>query len=185
MNTKHIAKSSWIALAIAILSWSGVAFFAFFLVQMQAEHSANIAEAAAASTQEGQSAQLRALARETEDDRVALNSATNVDLLTAVNTIEAVNASGTSARVTNAQPIKSSGKASVQQVNIVELNIETDGDFSSVMKVVQMLEALPLATMVQEVDLNRKQSVSVGKNPPAQWSANIRLRFYTTAALSS
>jgi hypothetical protein len=185
MNAKQITTGSWVALVIAVLSWCGVAYFTYVLVQMQAEHSANVADAAVANMQEGQSAQLRALARETEDDRAALISATNIDLITAVNSIESLNASSTPVQVTSAQPIKSNNKSGAQPVNVVDLTVETDGQFSSVMRVVQMLETLPLATVVQEVDINRKESVTTGKNAPSAWSANVRLRFYTTAALSS
>lgn len=182
---KNTTVGSWVALFLAVLSWIGAGYFLMLVFQMQAEHAQYVSAAAAASLQEGQAAQLHVLARDTEEDRATLLEATNIDVLSAVNLIESVSASGTPVHVTSAQPVKSGAKSGAQQVNVVDLSVHTEGPFSSVMRVAQMLEALPLTTSVQELDFSHAQVDRDAKNNSDPWSLSIRLRFYTTAALSS
>jgi len=184
MNTNRIVIRSWITLAIAIFAWCAVGYFIFVVFQMQAEHAQYVTDAAAANLEEGQAAQLRALARETESDRTALVNASNIDVLTAVNQIESVHASGTAVHVTSANPIKASGK-NAPQLNAIDLTAHADGTFSSVMHVAQTLETLPLSTIVQEIDLSRSSIDLNAKNQQSQWSLDVRVRFYTSAALST
>src|SRR4051812_28752683 len=101
MKKNATTAGSWIALIIAVFSWVGVGYFVVTVLQMESEHALYVSDAAAASLHEGQAAQLRALARETEEDRATLEDMTNVDLLTAVNLIESVSASGTPVHVTS------------------------------------------------------------------------------------
>jgi len=172
-------------LLVALLSWRGVFFFIYVVLQMQSERAAYVADAAAANLQEGQAAQLHALARETMEDRATLGSAANVDVLSAVNTIESVNASGTPVHVTNAQTVKLSAKGSTQQVNVVDLTVHSEGSFPSLMRTMQLLETLPLSTTIQQADLSRAPIDPNTKNVPVSWNLNVRLRFYTTTALST
>jgi hypothetical protein len=173
------------ALGIAIISWCAVAFFLFVIVQMQSERAQYIEDAAAANLQQGQTAQLRILARETESDRASLDAIANVDVVSAVNFIESVQASGTVVHVTEAQPVKIAVKANTQQMNVIDLSTHAEGSFSSLMRVAQLLETLPLATTVQEVDVSRAPVNPGAKSTAATWSLNMRLRFYTTATLST
>jgi hypothetical protein len=185
MKNSSLTSASWIALLIAILSWGAVAFFLSFVLQMQSERAEYVANASQNNVQEGQATQLRVLARETEDERAALTDATNVDVLSAVNRIESVNASGTAVQVVSAQPVKTSAKATSQQMNVVDLTARAEGSFSSVTRVMQMLETLPLTTTVQEIDMNHAPIDPNAKNNSDTWTLKIRLRFYTTAALST
>lgn len=175
---------SWASLLIAILAWIAAGYFLMTVLQMQSEREAYLADAAAANIQEGQAAQLRVAARETEADRATLDRIANTDVLVAVNAIESVNASGTVARVTSAQPVKANPKAGTQ-LNIVDLSVHADGPFSSLMHIVQLLETLPFATSVQELDLSTVQADKTQKNTSNAWSLNMRLRFYTSATLST
>jgi len=184
MNTRYVGFASWISLVVAILSWCGVGFLLFTVFQMQSERAAYMADIAASNLQEGQAAQLRILARETEPDRQSLDTIADVDLLSAVNLIESVNATGTSVHVTSAQPVKTAPKGS-QQISQVDLTANAQGSFASVMRIARMLETLPLATTVQEMDISRAPVDPNAKSAAATWSLNVRLSFYTTSALSS
>ena len=183
MHTSLIIRS-WVTLLIAILAWCGVGAFAMWLLQMQAERSAYIAEAAAVNLQQGQAAQLRALARETMDSRASLEKATNVDLLSAVTLIESVHASSTSVHVVGAQGTKTVVKGQTQ-LNTVDLTVRAEGPFLSLVHIMQMLESLPLSTSVQQINLYRIPVDPNAKNTTTVWSLDVRLRFYTTASLST
>jgi hypothetical protein len=185
MRTKYLTASSWTALCIAIFSWCAAAFFLYTVLQMQSERAQSAEDAAAANLQAGQAAQLRILARETETDRTSLENASNVDVLSAVNVIESVSASGTAVHVTTAQPVRTAAKGSSQQLNTMDLTAHAEGPFASVMHIEQMLETLPLATSIQEIDISRAPVDLGAKNSAETWSLNVRLRFYTTATLST
>src|SRR4051812_48880541 len=109
MQISFVARS-WSMLVIAILSWCGVTFFIIALLQMQSERQKYAADAAVANLQQGQVAQLRVLARETETDRNVIENNASTDVLSAVNLIESISASGTPVHITSAQAVKVSAK---------------------------------------------------------------------------
>lgn len=185
MYTSFIIRS-WILFTVAILSWCGVFFFIFTLLGMQSERAQYASDAAAANLQQGQAAQLRVLARETEEDRRTLASVSNVDLLSAINLIESVDASGTPVQVTSAQAAKAvPAKNAALQINVVDLTAHAEGTFSSLVHIMETLETLPLATTVQQVDLTRGAVDPNAKNAQTPWQLNVKLRFYTTATIST
>src|SRR5262249_42228050 len=111
--------------------------------------------------------------------------ASSVDLLTAVNLIESISASSTSVHVVNAQTVRAPSKGNTQQMNIVDLTTHAEGSFSSLMYIAQLMETLPLAATILEVDFSRPPVDPNAKNAAATWQLNVKLRFYTTATLST
>src|SRR5260221_194559 len=114
MRSGSLVFSSWFMLVLAMVSWAGGAYFFVTLWQMHTERAAYAAEAAMSNLQQGQAAQLRALVRETSDERAALSQAAGVDVLSAVNLIESTSASGTPVHVVNASAVKTPSKTTSQ-----------------------------------------------------------------------
>ena len=186
MKANPLVTGSWAALVGVVLVWCGVSFLTYQLIQMQSERTTYLNNAAATTLQQGQTARLRALVRETESDRDALASVSAVDVLAAVNAIESVNSSGVPVKVIDAQAEKSAtAKTSTSTVNSVILNVRAEGPFSAIMNIVQMLETLPLDTTIQALSIGRSSVDPSAKNSTATWSLNVRLRFLTSTALSS
>jgi len=185
MHNKSLVINSSVALIFAILAWCAAGYFFYVVMQMQAERAAYAADAATVNLEEGQAAQLHAVARQTVADRATLDATANVDLLSAVNLIESVSASGTPVHVISAQTVRAALKNSPQQINVVDLIAQAQGNFASVVRVMRMLETLPLTTTVQEVDLTRPSVDLDSKYKPETWTLNVHLRFYTTATLST
>lgn len=165
--------------------WAGTIYFVVVLLQMEGERAKYAAEAAEANLQQGQAAQLRVLARETQQVRSTLDKISNIDVLSAVNLIESIGTPNTSVRVESAQAVKTATKAGSNQMNVVDLYARTEGSFSYVMKVIQALENIPLPATIQQVDLSRSPVDSNAKTKNEAWQLNVRLRFYTTSTLST
>jgi hypothetical protein len=185
MRSNSLQIRSWTFLLVATLMWAGTIYFIVVLVQMEGERARYAAEAAEANVQQGQAAQLRVLARETQQERSALEKISNIDVLSAVNLIESIGASSTSVRVESAHAVKTTAKAGANQMNVVDLYARTEGSFSYVMNVIKALENIPLPAAIQQVDLSHSPIESNSKLKNDIWQLNIRLRFYTTSTLST
>jgi hypothetical protein len=177
---------SWLALAAALLTWVGVVFFALQIIEMQNERAAYVSLMTEANLQEGQAAQLHALARETADDRQALTRISSVNVLAAVNLIESVRSGSAKVSVTGAQPEKSiPARGDAPPINVISLFLHTEGSFSDTMRILQLIESLPLATTVQSVNIARPAVDTSPTSAAAKWSLDARLRFFTTSQLPS
>ena len=184
MSNNSLQVRSWIFLLVAALMWAGTIYFIVVLLQMEGERAKYAAEAAEANVQQGQAAQLRVLARETQQARSVLDQISNIDVLSAVNLIESISASDGSVRVESAQAVKTATKAGTNQMNVVDLYARTEGSFSYVMKVIKALENVPLPAAIQQIDLSHIPVDSNTRTKNDTWQLNIRLRFYTTSTLS-
>lgn len=185
MNKRTLVSSSWILLVLAVVLWAGTGYFAWVVLGMQADHARYVGNVQAQSNQETQSAQVRSLARETAADREVLEQSANVDLLSAVNAIESIGDTiGVKVHVSDAQTEKTiTGKAGTLPVNAVNLSIDAEGGFASMMRVFEMIETLPFSATVEQMSLSRGQQADTGKNIP--WNLMIKLHVLTTATISS
>jgi hypothetical protein len=184
MGNRTLIIRSWIALAVALLLWGGTGVFAWQLMEMETQRAAYISDVAAATLEQGQAAQLRALARDTLLEREVIVRAGEVDVLAAVNMIESVKSGNVPVKVTGAQTEKVAPEGNRNTASSVMLLAHAEGPFSSLMHILQMLETLPLLTTVQAVEISRPSVDSTGKNNDSIWVLNVRLRFLTTADLS-
>ncbi len=186
MTNRSLLVKSWVVLLAAIASWGGVGIFSWQLQAMQSEHARFATEAAAANLEQGEAALRHALVRDTIVERAALERATGLDVLAAVNTIESVISNDVAVQVTGAQTEKSiPTKEGVPPINVVTLIAHAEGSFSALMHILQMIETLPLATTVLSVEFSRVPVDSQAKFTEAPWALTVRLRFLTTTALSS
>lgn len=185
MRPRSLISASWSLLAVALVLWTATGYFAWVVLGMQAEHARYVGSAQERTDQETQSAQARSLARETATDRDILEKSSNIDVLTAVNTIESIgDSTGASVRVRDAQAEKSiAGRAGTLPVNAVNLSIESEGTFASIMRVLKMLETLPFSASIRQVSLGRAQPTESGKT--IQWTMSVLVRVLTTATISS
>jgi hypothetical protein len=187
MNNHSLVLKSWIVLAVAVVSWVGVVLFAAYLYTLESERIAYSEEVAAANVQEGQAALLHALARDTSADRAMLDTVTSVDVISAVNKIEAVRSGGVQMRITGAQAEKAQlGKnGAPATINPVILTAHAEGSFVELLHMIDLLETLPLAISIQSLDVGFSGAEPANPKLPRQWALDVRMRLLTSAPLPS
>ena len=186
MNKKQLGLPIAMLL-VAIAAWVGVAYLAWSVYTMQANRGTLIRRSEQVATLKTIAARMHAVLQETVADRSALVTASKVDVLSVVNAIESVGMiAKVKLQVNGAQPgPEISGKNGSVSIRPINFAIQTDGSFSSVMYVVQLLEALPFPTTITQLEIARSQLEEQGKNTSAPWHVNISLRLLTTAEISS
>ena len=118
--------------------------------------------------------------------KTALDTATNVDLLTAINRIESAGKPVNVALHVRDASSESFGKESKGPIHAIAFAVEADGTYSGIIKTVQLLESLPLPITVEQYDLSLTPVANSGGVPSrTPWHISIRVRLLTTSNIIS
>ncbi|MDP2665417.1 MAG: hypothetical protein Q8P23_02065, partial [bacterium] len=99
---------------------------------------------------------LRTLARDTKDLRDELQRILAVDVLSAVDTIEGVGAiTGADIRIGAAVPEVETSEGDSADVEVVGFLVEGEGSLNELLRTISLFETLPLASVVQSVEIER------------------------------
>lgn len=185
MRPSSLISGSWVALVLAVIAWGGAGYFIWSVLGLQQAHDQYVGNAQAATIEQTQSAQVRSIARETINERAALERVASIELLAAVNMIESIgDTAGVKVQVRDAQTEKTIvGKAGTPPINVVNLSVQTQGSYATVMRVFEMMETLPIPVVVQRASFIRSQAADSGK--AVLWNLDVGLKLFTTATISS
>ena len=178
-------RNTYIAFALTIvgmISWCALGYFALSIGGVADTRLAEIDAAQQLLTQQNASIRMHAIAQETAADRTKLERLLAPDIVSIVGTLRGVGkAAGVSVHLGAAVPgavfAPTQDGLSVQTVGFA---LEAEGPFSSLMRTLELVEALPLASSIERLDIQRSPG-STG----APWHMDIFLRVLTTSAISS
>jgi len=179
MQRMSIKYLSYLALLGALLLWSGVAYFAWAISGEEAKRSERIANLEQESIQQSASLKLHALARDTKEDREALESITLVGINSILDGIEGV---ARDARIPIEIGQASAASDSATPLHTTSLTVDASGSFSQVTHAVALLEAFPVPSTIDQVQLERIENAD---NKKAAWRAVVRMRVFTTGEIAS
>ncbi len=187
MNRNTMTLVSWISVAAAVCAWAGVIFFVIYVLHLKADRVAYLGSVDQSTAKQSAAARTHVFARDTTEERASLEKSTNVDVLSVVNLIESVGvAAGVKVQVSDVQNESTiPGKNGAPAFNAIGLGIQAQGSFSSLMRVAEMLESLPLPSSIEQLDIGRAQ---LGADPASDgtvpWQLNVRVKLLTTASVS-
>jgi hypothetical protein len=152
---KNLSLISWIAFAVAVCAWAGVGFFAWSIQGEESDRATALANAQQSSTAEFSSARMHAMAQDSAPERTALEGLLAGDVVTIVNMLEALGTtSGAKLKLSGALPETApAGLPAGSSIQAVGFAIEADGKFAALMRVVQLLETLPVPSSVVRLDM--------------------------------
>ncbi len=178
---------SWVALVGVLCVWAGVVLFAWYVFQLHTARVAYVSSVGLSTTKQIVAARMHVLARETSGERAALEGSENADVLSVVSVIESTGtAAGVKVQVSDVQTVRTvPGKGGAPAFNVIGFQIQSQGSFSSMMQVAEMLESLPLPTDIDQLDLGRSPIRNDPESAKALWHLNIHLKLVTTASVSS
>jgi len=184
---RRISFIAWFVLTLGVLAWVGVYYFADTISQEKGERAGILANAQQSSTLQAAAARTHSLVAGTVSERQALSGLFPTDVTSIAGAIaEAGKSAGVALQLSNAMP-EASGAANSSgpsPVNAVDFDVEGQGSFASLMRALALLEALPIPTSIQRLDIGNTPSAD-GTTPTSLWHMSVSIRALTTALVSS
>ena len=171
MNTIKKSKFTWAAFAIAIIEWSGVAYFARLIMEMQREDVASIAGMTVENDKRVADAYLHSTLQNTKEQREALDALIETDIVSIVNMLDRVGREvGTTVKINSTQPESSTSGS----IRALVFTIYTEGTFTQIERATELFETLPIPSTVRQFEMT---------HDPDGWSLNAQVRVLTTATI--
>ena len=152
---KNLSLISWIVFALALCAWVGVGFFALRIQTAESDYASALANAQQSSTAQYSSVRMHAMAQDTTPERTALEQLLASDVVSVVTLLEGVGkTAGTTLKLSGALPeTPPAGLPQGSPIQAVGFAVEADGKFAALMRVVQLLENLPVPSSVVRLDV--------------------------------
>lgn len=178
---RSIQIFAYIVFAFALTFAVGVYFASSSVRQSAVALSATALNAQAQQDRLAYQKRISALAKDTQEERAAIESLVSFDIVSIVNKIEAAGKPlGLTVTVNDAQASGAQQDlANGDSLRAVTFLVQSEGSYASLMKLETLFENLPLASSVESVELQKLQ------DPKTPWHLTARIRVYTTAAISS
>ena len=123
--------------------------------------------------------------RDSSSEQEVLETLARTDVLTAAEAIEAAGkAAGAKVTVRGATAASLSGVAknqALKDLRAVELSVDAEGRFQSLMKAAALFEALPFLSSVKSLEIEDKAAGAYGKKSTDVWRMVARIRIITTS----
>ncbi len=157
-TTKYVA---WLMLALAIAAWAGVGLLEWAIVRDRTAFAEGRLAAREQALQYETAARTHAMVQGTERERARLESMAQVGVVGAADIIEeAGKISGVRITIGGATPENALVKAPGIPVQGVGFAVNGEGNFSTLVRALQLFEALPLPSVVRRYELERSGSSS-------------------------
>jgi|SRR3989344_995946 len=182
----HISYLSWGALVASLLAWGCVAWFALIIADVGAARASSQNSAQQTSAKQTASLRTHSLAIETSGARAQLEAIAGMDIVSIVDTINAVGKDA-GVHIQIGQALSTPGDKGGSPVRAVSFIVGAEGDFASVMQAASLLATLPIPSVVDQLDFEhiRDLSGAAASGKKAPWRLNAHVRFLTTADTSS
>ncbi len=169
----------------ALCAWSGVAFFALSIQNMTARAVQIQGSVHAANTKQTTALKTRLLAKDIAPERAQLETFFKTDPLFLASLIkQAGKDAGVVVEVQNASlegvPSSASASSKTPRASTVSFALESTADFADLINTVAFLEALPMPSSVQDIDIKR-----VSDSRETQWRMGVHMRVLTASQISS
>jgi len=183
MLKKYSAYLSSIALLTAVLVWFAVGLLARTVYVEKQARASNDFNTGYMSAAQDASLRLRALARDTREERALLDRIAGADITHIVDTIErAGRDAGVALEI--GQALSAPSGDTPNPANAVSFFVSAEGTFAAVMRAARLLASLPLPALIEEVQFERI-AAAPGRGGAAKWQLGVRIRFFTTSDISS
>lgn len=181
MNESLLRYGAWGVLFAALLGWAGVGLFAWAIARDESVRTENIRSAREDSARHEVAVRLHALAADTERERARLRGLLDVDVLSAVDTLEAAaKAAKVRIQLSDAQADSAGAQSGRSNVKAIGFVVSGEGSYAALSRLLALFETLPLASSLPRFDL---EHIAGGSGGP--WRLNAYIRVLTTADISS
>jgi len=173
------------ALILAVLAWTGAVLFYQNIGAAEVARVTDIQNSQQSSTQQGALLRMHAIAQDTTQDRAQLDQLLSTGVGSVATMLRGVGkATKVDVKLSDAISEASPPPApSGPQIEAVGFALQGEGSFAALMRTEQLLENLPLASVVKRFDIQRSQVPGgVGSDV---WHMSVYIIVYTTSDISS
>ncbi len=185
MKSRLLTIGAWGGLIAAILLWGAYGYLARELSVLQVVHTAEALDFEQNEERARAAARLHSLVRDTEGEREILEDLARTDVLVAVEAIEAAGkAAGASVTVRGATAASLNGASkskTIKDLRAVEILVDAEGKFQSLIKAASLFEALPFLSSVDRLQFEESPPLLSGKKSADAWRMMARIRVITTS----
>ncbi len=147
MNSRSIALSAWISLALAVLAWAGLGFFAWTIQQDQESRAGALSFVQASASKQAGAIRDHALISDTVQERQRLAQLGRPDVLSVADLIDtAGKAAGVDIHL---------GGASPKGTSAIAFTLDADAKFPNLMRAISLLGTLPVSSSITRLDIER------------------------------
>ncbi len=172
-----ITYLTWPLFSLALLAWTGVALFAWTIRSDEADHMLRAQTLQEYESKETTAMRLHSIAQDTKEERAKLESIVRMDVVSIVNLIESTGkAAGVNVTVSNVIPEGEAGSGLVATGFVIEAR----GRFSTLMRVVQLFESIPISSTIGRLDIEYIPNQDV-----RAWGMSAYIRVLTAEDISS
>ena len=186
MNSTPVTYLAWATFVILIFVTAGVVYLGWAVSSEESAQAERHVALEQMLQQQTSTIRLHSVARETKGAREKLENIMRTDVVEILDTIEAV-ARDTKIPIEIGQAVSSPSADPASLVHGATFVIQAEGSFSGVMHAAALLESLPIPSLISDLQFERlpPQSVGGGKGRRGSWRVVLRMRFLTTADVSS
>lgn len=166
---------------LALMAWGAVGYFAWTIDADENQRAQSARDAQMTTIQNAQAIRTHALALDAALDGEKLKGLLDVDVVSASYLIEEVGrATGVKVRLSAAQP-EGNVESGILPLKAVGIVVTADGRFSDLLRVVRLIETLPVPSSVTRLDIERAPKSS--GNTSGVWHLNVYVRILTTTQI--
>lgn len=170
----------WLLLAAATLSWCGVVYFALGIRDARSALETQIQLDQQSFVERNSAVRTHAIVADTTEERDRLDAFVAPEVSTIAAALRAVGKTGgVTISLGSATPENVPGASDQSSIQAVGFSLQADGTFSALMRTIQLIESLPLASHIDRFDLQRGPDAT-----SARWHMNVYIRILTAAAPS-
>ena len=186
MHNLQAAYVPWLVLAFALIAWGAVGYFAWSVSGAEAARVSRQTALAEEAAKFESDLRMHAIARETREERAALEKIARTDLLSIVEAIEMVGEDADVRvgilQIAAGDPI-SAASPDVPTIRPVNAVVEAQGAFGRLVHAAALLQVLPFPSEVYQMQFERIPPEAGGS--AGGWRFVARIRVLTTADISS
>lgn len=164
-------------IAIALLTWAAYGWVVFQTVSLRSAVAGSITTRDTTAAKIAYSESLRSLLRDTADGRAQL---AQISMLSAVDLVDRVHTLAADANVDASidmiAPATITSSAAVLRAPALTLSISAKGTFAHLYTLIQLIETMPLAMIIDQVSLEH------GGDPKNPWTLRARVLTYTESS---
>lgn len=175
---------AWSLLPITLFAWCGVVYFGWSILHAESEYIATLEAIQQSSVAQSSAVRMHAIIEETAPQRERLDKLLAVDVVSAAALLQSVGKkTGVTVKLSGALP-ESTASASAKgpKIQAIGFALQADGSFAALMRTAKLLEALPIPSSVERLDL---QTSTAAGQPSGSWHMSVYVRVLTTTNISS
>lgn len=173
-NTRTIL--AWTLLLLALGAWGFVGYAFLSVTALEETYFAEMTERSDAEGRGASEARIRSLIEQTASERNAFDARIGIELLSAVERVEAVGESaGVSVRVDDVSEVNPPAEGQKAALRTMRVVASAHGSFQKLMHTLLLIESLPVPLRIAEVSWEHTPSAEV-----SEWHMIVRMDILTS-----